>query len=96
VNLFPTQIEELLLTLPALSPHFQCVLSRTSTLDDMTVRVERRPDVSQYAGGEAGQELERLIKATIGVSVAVDVVSPDGIERSVGKMRRILDERPAR
>ena len=47
-------------------------------------------------GGVAGQELERLIKATIGVSVGVDVVSPDGIERSVGKMRRILDERPAR
>ena len=96
VNLFPTQIEELLLSLPALSPHFQCVLSRTGTLDDLTVRVERRDDVSQYDGGLAGQELERLVKATIGVSVSVDVVSPDGIERSVGKMRRILDERPAR
>src|SRR3954451_6063644 len=90
VNLFPTQIEELLLTLPALSPHFQCVLSRTGTLDDLTVRVERRPDVSQDDAGVAGQELERLVKATIGVSVAVDVVAPDGIERSVGKMRRIL------
>jgi len=72
------------------------VLSRTGTLDDLTVRVERRDDVSQYDGGLAGQELERLVKATIGVSVSVDVVSPDGIERSVGKMRRILDERPAR
>src|SRR6186997_513884 len=50
VNLFPTQIEELLLTLPALSPHFQCVLRRPGTLDEMTVRVERRDDVSQYDG----------------------------------------------
>ena len=96
VNLFPTQIEELLLPVPALSPHFQCVLSRSGTLDEMTVRVERRDDVSQYDGGRAGQELEQLVKATIGVSVAVDVVSPDGIERSVGKMRRIVDERPPR
>ena len=96
VNLFPTQIEELLLRVPALSPHFQCVLSRSGTLDEMTVRVERRRDVSQYDGGRAGQDLEQLVKASIGVSVAVDVVSPDGIERSVGKMRRIVDERPAR
>ena len=96
VNLFPTQIEELLLPLPALSPHFQCVLSRSGTLDEMTVRVERRDDVSQFDGGRAGHDLEQLVKATIGVSVAVDVVSPDGIERSVGKMRRIVDERPPR
>ena len=94
VNLFPTQIEELLLRVPALSPHFQCVLSRSGTLDEMTVRVERRDDVSQYDGGRAGHDLEQLVKATIGVSVAVDVVSPDAIERSVGKMRRIVDERP--
>jgi phenylacetate-CoA ligase len=96
VNLFPTQVEELLLTLPALSPHFQCVLSRSGTLDEMTVRVERRAEVSQDDAGRAGQELERLVKAVIGVSAAVEVVPPHGIERSVGKMRRIVDERPAR
>jgi phenylacetate-CoA ligase len=96
VNLFPTQVEELLLTLPALSPHFQCVLTRPGTLDEMTVRVERRADASHDDGAAAGAELERLVKATIGVSVAVQVVDPDGIERSVGKMRRIVDDRPAR
>jgi phenylacetate-CoA ligase len=96
VNLFPTQIEELLLTLPALAPHFQCVLSRTGTLDDLTVRVERRGDASSSDGDAAGAELERLVKATIGVSIAVHVVEPDGIERSVGKMRRIVDQRPER
>ena len=96
VNLFPTQIEELLLTVPALSPHFQCVLSRSGTLDELTVRVERRDDASPDDGAAAGTELVRLVKETIGVSVAVEVVDPDGIERSVGKMRRIVDERPAR
>jgi len=96
VNLFPTQIEELLLALPALSPHFQCVLSRPGTLDELTVRVERRLDATEDDGVAAGVELERRVKASIGVSVAVEVVDPDAIERSVGKMRRILDERPGR
>jgi phenylacetate-CoA ligase len=96
VNLFPTQIEELLFRVPALSPHFQCVLSRSGSLDDLTVRVERRTDASAGDGAAAGDELVRLVKETIGVSVAVEVVDPDGIERSVGKMRRIVDDRPAR
>jgi phenylacetate-CoA ligase len=96
VNLFPTQVEELLLTLPALSPHFQCVLSRSGTLDEMAVRVERRADASAADGDRAGRDLVRLLKATIGVSVDVEVVPPGGIERSVGKMRRIVDDRPVR
>ncbi|MDX8052272.1 phenylacetate--CoA ligase PaaK [Lentzea sp. BCCO 10_0798] len=93
VNLFPTQIEELILRVPALSPHFQCVLSRTGNLDDLTVLVERREDA---AAGDAGEELRRLVKNSIGVTVAVDVVAPGGIERSVGKMKRIVDRRPKR
>jgi phenylacetate-CoA ligase len=93
VNLFPTQVEELILRIPALSPHFQCVLRRDGRLDSMTVRVERRPAASAEDGDRAGRELAERVKATIGVSIAVDVVDPDGIERSVGKMRRIVDER---
>ena len=96
VNLFPTQIEELLLQIEDLSPHFQCVLSRSGTLDEMTVRVETREGVGESAGRDAGQQLRHMVKSTIGVSVAVDVVPPDAIERSVGKMRRIVDERPKR
>lgn len=96
VNLFPTQIEELILRTPALSPHFQCVLSRTDTLDAMTVLVEHRENASLADGLAAGQELRRLVKSTIGVSVTVDVVAPDSVERSVGKMRRIVDRRPKR
>ena len=94
VNLFPTQIEELILRTPELSPHFQCVLRRDGRLDSMTVRVERRPHGLRRPTRPApGQALVGLVKATIGVSVAVEVVEPEGIERSVGKMRRIVDER---
>jgi len=96
VNLFPTQIEELLLPMPELSPHFQCVLSRAGTLDELTVRVEHGETVAPDAGRAAGDRLRQLIKSTIGVSVAVDVVAPDTIERSVGKMRRVVDQRPKR
>ncbi len=96
VNLFPTQIEELVLRLPALSPYFQCVLSRTGTLDDLTVVVEHRDGVARETADEAGGELARLVKSSIGVSIAVDVVQPETVERSVGKMRRIVDRRPPR
>src|SRR6202007_984448 len=60
VNLFPTQIEELILHTPALSPHFQCVLSRTGNLDELTVLVESRDGVDASAGAEAGAPLTRL------------------------------------
>jgi len=96
VNLFPTQIEELLLGVPQLSPHFQCVLSRPATLDEMTVRVEHRDGVATESARAAGEELRGLVKRTIGVNVGVDVVPPDSVERSVGKMRRIVDQRPKR
>ncbi|MEU7476616.1 phenylacetate--CoA ligase PaaK [Lentzea sp. NPDC042327] len=93
VNLFPTQIEELILRIPALSPHFQCVLNRTGNLDDLTVVVEHREDTGP---GAAGETLRQLVKSSIGVTVAVEVVAPGGIERSVGKMKRIVDRRPKR
>jgi len=94
VNLFPTQLEELILRLPALAPHFQCLLTRPGRLDELTVRVERRPDATRADAVAAGDALVAMVKNRIGVTVAVDVREPDGIERSVGKMRRIVDERP--
>ncbi|HTF11051.1 MAG TPA: phenylacetate--CoA ligase PaaK [Asanoa sp.] len=93
VNLFPTQIEELILGTPELSPHFQCVLSRGGRLDELTVRVERRPEASPSHATAAAAVLAAKVKATIGVTVAVEVVDPDGVERSMGKMRRIVDNR---
>ena len=94
VNLFPTQIEELILRTPALAPHFQCVLTRDGRLDAMTVKVERRPGTTPEAAEAAGRDLSALVKNTVGVSIAVDVIEPDGVERSMGKMRRIVDQRP--
>ena len=93
VNLFPTQIEELILAVPALAPHFVCVLGTAERLDTLTVRVERRPEASDDDGAAAGRRLAVLVKERIGVSVAVDVLDPDGVERSQGKARRIVDER---
>ena len=93
VNLFPTQIEELILRSPALTPYFQCVLEREDRLDTLTVRVERRPDASMEEAQQAGRELREAVKGRIGVTIAVDVVEPDSVERSVGKMKRIVDRR---
>jgi phenylacetate-CoA ligase len=95
VNLFPTQIEELILRTPQLSPHFRCVLRRRGRLDALTVRVERRAGVDGPAATAAGAALAALVKNTIGVRVEVEVLAPGGVERSAGKMRRVVDERPA-
>ena len=96
VNVFPTQIEELILRAPALSPHFQCVLDRQGRLDTLTVHVERRADAAEADAERAGAALVEQVKNTIGVSVAVRVIEPDGVERSMGKMRRIVDQRRER
>ena len=93
VNLFPTQIEELILRTPELSPHFQCVLTRDGRLDALTVRVERRPSVPPEPAAAAGEALAQRVKNTIGVTVRVEVIEPDGVERSLGKMKRIIDQR---
>jgi phenylacetate-CoA ligase len=93
VNLFPTQIEELILRVPALAPHFQCVLTRPGRLDALTVRVEHRPGADP---DNVADTLADLVKQSVGVSVAVQVVPPETIERSLGKARRIVDERPPR
>ena len=93
VNLFPTQIEELICRTPALAPHFQCVLTQAGRLDALTVKVERRPGTNPEVAARAGDDLVAAIKNNIGVSVRVEVIEPDGVERSMGKMRRIVDLR---
>jgi phenylacetate-CoA ligase len=94
VNLFPTQLEELILRTAELSPHFQCVLRRTGRLDSLTVRVERRSGSEAAAAARAAADLVATAKATIGVTLDIEVVEPGQIERSAGKMRRVIDERP--
>jgi phenylacetate-CoA ligase len=95
VNLFPTQVEELILRVAGLAPHFQLVLSRPKRLDELTVRVEARPDAASADERlRSEQALAGLIKETIGVTAAVAVLEPDLIERSAGKAQRVLDLRP--
>ncbi|ETA06859.1 MULTISPECIES: phenylacetate--CoA ligase PaaK [Gordonia] len=94
VNLFPTQIEELILNVPMLAPQFQCVLERPGRMDQLTVKVECRHDVSGDHRGTAAVELQSLIKDRIGVTVAVDVVESGALFRSTGKAKRLVDNRP--
>jgi phenylacetate-CoA ligase len=94
VNVFPTQIEELILRTPGLSPHFQLVLTRPGRLDELTVRVEARPDAADVeARLQAERVLERLVRDNAGVGASVDVVEPEVLERSQGKALRVLDLR---
>jgi phenylacetate-CoA ligase len=94
VNLFPTQIEELIMRVPVLSPHFQLHLSRAGRLDQLAVHVERRTGAAEAEAAPAGDQLAAMVKNTIGVTVTAVVLEPDSIERSMGKMRRIVDHRP--
>lgn len=93
VNVFPTQIEEILLRTPAVAPHFQLLLTRRGRLDHMTVRVEARPDAAPEQREAAGAAIARGVKDGVGVSVEVEVVEPYTLERSVGKIRRVTDLR---
>ncbi|WP_433502290.1 phenylacetate--CoA ligase PaaK [Pseudonocardia halophobica] len=93
VNLFPTQIEEIVLRTPGFAPHFQLELTTKGRMDALTVRVEARADATAERRAEAAAELVRAVKDTIGVSVTCDVVDPDTLERSVGKLQRLRDLR---
>lgn len=95
VNVFPTQIEELILKCPGLGPHFQIVLSRPDRLDEMTILTEALAEVADEEGRKASAtELAKLVKNTIGVSCRVDVKLPYEVARSEGKAKRIIDNRP--
>jgi phenylacetate-CoA ligase len=96
VNVFPSQIEELLFRQAMLAPHYQIVLTREGPLDVITVHVEPRAERSGNIGAvleTARAALAYDIKALIGVSAIVVVLPPNGIERSVGKARRVVDRR---
>ncbi|MFF8193255.1 phenylacetate--CoA ligase PaaK [Streptomyces bobili] len=94
VNLFPTQIEEIVLRTPGVAPHFQLRLTREGRLDALTVRAEARPDATPEDRDTAARAVAAAVKDGVGVSVAVEVVDPESLERSVGKIRRIVDLRP--
>jgi phenylacetate-CoA ligase len=93
VNLFPTQIEEIVLGVNGLSPHFVLELSRPARLDELTVRVERRTDADGTVCERASVELIRRVKSEIGSTVHVAIAEPGSLERSTGKLKRLYDLR---
>ena len=95
VNVFPTQIEELILGIPSFSAHYQLILTREGRLDDLEVQVEARsPADLDEARAHAAGELEHAMKAHIGINAKVSVLKPGEIERSLGKAKRVIDKRP--
>jgi len=99
VNVFPSQIEELILKSPALAPQYQLVVTRDGHMDQLEVRVEARPGSSASLSADARASLERelktQIKTYVGVTTRVQVVGAADIARtSVGKAQRVLDMRP--
>ena len=92
VNVFPTQIEELVLARDELSGHYQIELTRTGRLDEMLIRVEARPD--GFGAPDTALALALMVKERIGITAQVEVLPPGGIERSLGKARRVIDRRP--
>ncbi|HTZ78400.1 MAG TPA: phenylacetate--CoA ligase PaaK [Stellaceae bacterium] len=95
VNVFPTQIEELILDEAHLSPHFQIELGREGRLDTMTIRVEARAAAADATRPGAGAErLGHRIKTMVGVTALIEVIDPGTLERSVGKAKRVVDLRP--
>ena len=97
VNVFPSQIEEMILKQPRLAPHYVLEVSRPEHMDELDVLVEMKPEFAQAPAAEqqaAAKELQHHIKSYIGVSTQVRVVAQSSIERSIGKAKRVIDKRP--
>ncbi|MFF5449378.1 phenylacetate--CoA ligase PaaK [Streptomyces sp. NPDC012888] len=93
VNLYPSNIEEILLRTPGVAPHFQLRLTREDRMDALTVRAEARRGASAADRESAARSVARAVKEGIGVSVGVEIVDPETLERSVGKIKRVVDLR---
>lgn len=94
VNVFPTQVEEQLLKIPGLAPHYVCVLTRPGRLDELSVRVEAQTaDLSLSSRADLAGRLRDQIKDVVGVTIGVEVLDPMTLERSQGKAKRIDDRR---
>ncbi len=93
VNLFPSQVEELVVQTAGLSAHYQLEVRREGALDSLTVRVEREP--AGGADSDTAGKLRHRIKGVLGVTAIIDICEPGSIERSLGKAKRVVDHRKA-
>jgi phenylacetate-CoA ligase len=98
VNVFPSQVEELVLQLAGLAPYYELRISRGAQLDELTVRTECLAALAGDAArrGQLRAALGERIKALIGISAHVEVCDPGALERSAGKARRVIDTRAPR
>ena len=95
VNVFPTQIEELIMQQPALAPHFQIELARPDRMDQMRILTETSdPSANEATRAEATAMLSAAVKQAVGISVKVEVGASGSVPRSEGKAVRIVDNRP--
>jgi phenylacetate-CoA ligase len=95
VNVFPTQIEEQILKIEGLAPHFQIELAREGRMDAMIVHVEvATAEMTEERRMAAASALGERIKDVVGVTVRVNCLPPEGVARSQGKAVRIVDKRP--
>ncbi|MGX1099306.1 phenylacetate--CoA ligase PaaK [Amorphus sp. MBR-141] len=95
VNVFPTQVEEQLLRCAGLAPHYLIEVTREGRMDELTVHVEARQGLADETSRTShAAELRAHIKNNIGVSTRIVVADPGGLERSMGKARRVVDRRP--
>ncbi|MDH5345964.1 MAG: phenylacetate--CoA ligase [Gammaproteobacteria bacterium] len=93
VNVFPTQIEERVLAVAGLAPHYQIRISRSGNLDVITVFVERTLEAKDSDGDAVARELAKGIKDYVGISAVIEVGAPGTVARSEGKAVRVIDER---
>ena len=95
VNLFPTQIEEVLLATDWCGGHFILELTRDGRMDQLTILAEARPESWDGSGlADHAEQVAHHIKNTIGITAQVRAVAPDTLERSLGKAKRVYDKRP--
>ncbi len=93
VNMFPTQVEEQILKVPDLAPHYQIEITRSGNLDEVTINVELSPGAAESAKQPAAKALQKHIKDLIGISAQVNVHTEGGVARSEGKAKRVIDKR---
>lgn len=93
VNVFPSQIEEILLKIDAFSPHYQLIITRKGNMDVLTIEIEPEPNVDDGRVDSAIQTLTHRVKSGVGVSMKVNVKKPGEIPRSQGKAQRVIDKR---
>jgi phenylacetate-CoA ligase len=96
VNVYPSQVEAVLLGFPGLAPHYQIVLTREGALDAMTIEVELAPesrDMEEVGRGRKAGDVRQHIKSLIGVTCNVAIKAPGELPRSQGKAVRVIDLR---